>query len=258
MPLHKNSTPSPDLGYHWIWTYGHLIPAAALAAAAAIAAIAGAPWWGWTPPGLLAAWAFAGFLVMRFGMRMNQIARLSADDFLAGNRGTVLDVGCGSGRLTISILQARPGVTAVGLDNFSAGYISGHGAPNTGRNLELAGVADRAKVQTGDMRKMPFPDASFEGAASSAAIDHLKPDEIRQALHEIRRVLVPGGQFLLLVIVPNIWLTIAFGPLMIGKLRGRSFWREALSEAGFSLEREGTAQTAALFLARVPGTGQPQ
>ena len=63
-------------------------------------------------------------------------------------------------------------------------------------------------------------------------------------------MLVPGGQFLLLVIVPNVWLTIACGPMMIGRMKGRSFWRGALQEAGFTLEREGTARTTALFLAK--------
>ncbi len=255
MAIHMTTKSSPNLGYHWIWTYGHLIPATALAAGGAVAAMLGAPWWVWFPLALIALWALAGFLVMRFGVRMNQIPSLPVQGFLPGDRGTVLDVGCGSGRLSISILRSRPNARIVGLDNFSAGYIRGHGASNTERNFELAGIAGRATVQAGDMRDMPFPDASFDAAASSAAVDHLKPDEIRQTLREIRRVVVPGGQFLLLVGVPNVWLAIAFGPLMVGRMKRRSYWREALREAGFSLEREGTARTSALFLARVPGLG---
>ncbi|HQW50677.1 MAG TPA: hypothetical protein PL082_01360, partial [Tepidiformaceae bacterium] len=58
---------SPGLQYHWVWTWGHLIPAVLFAAAAAAVGLAGAPWWAWGPLAVLAAWAFAGFLVMRFG-----------------------------------------------------------------------------------------------------------------------------------------------------------------------------------------------
>ncbi len=240
---------SPDLGYHWVWTWGHLIPAALFATAALAVALAGAPWWAWLPLALIATWAFAGFLVMRFGVRMNQIANLPDATFLARDTGRVLDIGCGSGRMSISIARARPAATVVALDNFSATYIRAHGPANTEQNFRLAGVASRATVRSGDMRQMPFEDHSFDAAASSAAIDHLQPDDIRQTLSEVRRVLVPGGQFLLLVVVPNVWLTIAYGPL-IWRMRGRAFWREALAEAGFAVEREGFARTSALFLAR--------
>jgi len=242
------SSSSPDLGYHWVWTWGHLIPAALFGAATAAMALVGAPWWAWAPLAVIATWAFAGFLVMRFGVRMNQVRKLPDTTFLASGTGRVLDVGCGSGRMSISIARARPRATIVGLDNFSASYIRNHGPANTERNFRLAGLGTRATVRSGDMREMPFENHSFDAAASSAAIDHLQPDDIRRALGEVSRVLVPGGQFLLMVIVPNAWLTIAYGPL-IWRMRRRAFWREALAEAGFTVDREGSAGTTALFLA---------
>ncbi len=250
MPHHRTTNASADLGYHWIWTWGHLIPGSLFTAATALAVLLGAPWWLWLPLALIALWAFAGFLVMRFGVRMNQIPGLPTNAFLTTDGGTVLDVGCGSGRLSIAIARSRPAASVVGLDNFSAGYIHGHGISNTERNFQLAGIAERVTVQTGDMRDMPFEDGSFDAAASSAAIDHLEPAEIRQTLGQVHRVLVPGGQFLLIVIVPNIWLTIAFGPLLFGRMKGRRFWREALGEAGLSLEDEGTMCATAWFLTR--------
>jgi SAM-dependent methyltransferase len=143
-------------------------------------------------------------------------------------------------------------VRVVGLDNFSAGYIRGHGAANTERNLGLAGIAERATVQPGDMRDMPFADGSFDAAASSAAIDHLDTGDLHTTLGEVRRVLKPGGQFLLLVSVPNVWLMLAFGPLIAGRLKDRAFWRAALAGAGLAIEREGTVRTHAMFLARRP------
>src|SRR6266540_2072105 len=246
----RTSPSSPDLGYSWVWTYGHLIPTAVLGAGAGLAAILGAAWWIWSPIAVLGLWTFAGFLVMRFGMRMNKIPTLRVREFLAHGAGSVLDVGCGSGRLSISIARARPQATIVGLDNFSADYIRGHAAANTERNFRLAGIAERATARPGDMRDMPFTDASFDAAASSAAIDHLEPGDLRKALSEVHRLLKPGGQFLLLVTVPNVRVTIAFGPLIAGRLKDRQFWRAPLSVAGLAIEREGTVRTSALFLAR--------
>ncbi len=249
MSPHQAEGASPALGYHWVWTWGHLIPALVFAAAAAVLLLLGVPWWGWLLPAILALWAAAGFLVMRLGVRMNSIPGLPAPAFLADGSGRVLDVGCGSGRMAIAIARERPSVTITGLDNFSAGYIRGHSPENTGRNFRLAGLEGRATVQPGDMRSMPFEDASFTGAASSAAIDHLDSQGIAETLREVRRVLVPGGQFLLVVIVPNLWLTIAYGPL-IWRMRRRQFWRDALAAAGLAVEAEGTARTSAWFLAR--------
>lgn len=243
------TTAGPDLGYHWVWTYGHLIPALLFAAITSALVLFELPWWTWLIPGALAAWGVAGFLVMRLGVRMNEIPTFPAADFLPQGAGTVLDVGCGSGRLSIAFGGSRPTIAVFGLDNFSADYIHGHGAENAERNFQLAGVAERAMVRSGDMRDMPFETGAFQGAMSSAAIDHLEPEGIRSMLREVRRVVEPGGQFLLLVIVPNLWLRIAFGPL-IGRMRPRSFWREELAAAGFLIEREGTMPTTALFLSR--------
>lgn len=247
-PLEKGE---PDLGYSWVWTYGHLIPTAFFSALAVALMLWGAPWWAWAAPVILALWTLAGFGVMRFGVRMNRVSPLPAADFFPNGNGTVLDVGCGSGRMSIAVARARPRAKVVGLDNFSAVYIRAHGASNTERNFELAGIADRATIQAGDMREMPFDADTFDAAVSSAAIDHLQPDEIRKTLHEVNRVVVPAAPFLLMVIVPNIWLRIAFGPL-IRNLHGRTFWRESLAEAGFRIEREGTARATALFLVKRP------
>lgn len=244
---------SIDLGYSWRWTYGHLVPMTVLGAAAVVSLSLGAPWWVWIPLLVLGVWMLAGFLVMRLGVRMNEIPRFTVGDFLPGASGRMLDVGCGSGRLGIAIARARPTLSVVGLDNFSADYIAEHGSTNTERNFAAADVADRATVRGGDMRDMPFADGEFDAAASSAAIDHLADGDIRVTLGEVHRVLRPDGQFLLLVVVPCVWLWIAWGPSIAGKLQPRAYWRRVLDEAGFRVEREGTVRTTAMFLTKRVG-----
>ena len=232
-----------DFGYSWFWTYGHLLPAAALTTAAIASAQTGGPGWLTVGSGAIAIWAFAGFLVTRFVVRMNELGPLPSPDFATGTA-HVLDLGCGSGRTSIIVAQARPESRITALDDFSADYFDGHGEANTRANFLAAGVGDRVEIRSGDMRRLPFPDASFDGVVSSAAIDHLERGDIPIALAEANRVLRENGQVLLWLIVPNLWNLIAMGPLAY--LHGSSLrtrvWREMLGTAGFRIDAEGTAR----------------
>ena len=63
------------------------------------------------------------------------------------------------------------------------------------RNAALEGVEDRISVETGDMRTVPFPDASFHLVVSSLAIHNISSNADRvQAVTEAWRVLKPGGR----------------------------------------------------------------
>ena len=232
-----------DFGFSWFWTYGHLLPAAALTTAAIASAQTGGPGWLTVGLGVIAIWAFAGFLVTRFVVRMNELGPLPSPDFATGTA-HVLDLGCGSGRTSIIVAQARPESRITALDDFSADYIDGHGEANTRADFLAAGVADRVEIRSGDMRRLPFPDASFDGVVSSAAIDHLERGDIPITLAEVNRVLRENGQVLLWLIVPNLWNLIATGPLAY--LHGSSLrtpvWREMLGTAGFRIDAEGTAR----------------
>jgi SAM-dependent methyltransferase len=147
----------------------------------------------------------------------------------------------------------RPGSRVVALDDFSADYIAGHGEARTRANLRAAGVDDRVEIQRADMRRLPFPDGSFDAAVSSAAIDHLERSDIPVALAEANRVLRPGGQLLLWLVVPNVWTFIAYGPLLYFHNATRSDWCGMLSAAGFSIEAEGTKRGLAWMLASRTG-----
>ncbi len=239
-----------DFGYSWVWEYGHLVPTALLGASLGIALVAGAPIWVWLPLSALAVWTFSGFLISRFLFRVSAPLYLPSATFLASGAGSVLDIGCGSGRTSIMVGQARPQATITALDDFRADYIEGHGEAKTLRNFKAAGIDRQSVVQQGDMRSLPFANRIFDAAVSSYAIDHLEPQDVPAALSEAYRVLRPGGEFLLMVIVPNVWTVLAFSPVIFLKFPSRQYWRQTLGTAGFPMVAEGSSRGAAWFLLR--------
>jgi arsenite methyltransferase len=113
-------------------------------------------------------------------------------------REQVLDVGCGRGLMLIGAAKRLTTGRAVGIDLWQAEDLSGNRPEATLENAQREGVAERVEVQTGDMRKMPFGDNTFDVVVSRAAIHNLYDSDARaQAIGEIARVLKPGGQALI-------------------------------------------------------------
>lgn len=99
----------------------------------------------------------------------------------------VLDLGCGTGTLTILMKQMHPEVDVVGLD----------GDPAV---LEVArSKANRAGVSItldqGMAFELPYPDGSFDRVLSSLVFHHLTARNKQRTLVEIFRVLRLGGEF---------------------------------------------------------------
>ena len=118
------------------------------------------------------------------------------------------------------------------------------------RNAQIAGVAERASAQVGDMRQLPFGNGEFDAVVSSYAIDHLRRAERPQAIAEVARVLKPGGEFLLMVIQVD-WRTWLVSPLLAHHpSQDPEPWRAWLRDNGFRLEEEGTRLSTLYFLAR--------
>jgi 2-polyprenyl-6-hydroxyphenyl methylase/3-demethylubiquinone-9 3-methyltransferase len=98
---------------------------------------------------------------------------------LCGRR--ILDLGCGKGRFA-RVLDAR-GARVVGLD-VSAAMLAAAGGATPDRVL-------------GSARRLPFRDASFDAAIAVEVFEHFEPRAIDDACGELRRVLRPGGRFVL-------------------------------------------------------------
>jgi len=102
----------------------------------------------------------------------------------------VLDVGCGTGSLTLTAkTTAGPSGAVYGID----------AAPEmievARKNAKHAGLD--VTFDIGLIEKIPFPDTSFDVVINRLMIHHLPDDLKRQAFAEIFRVLKPGGHLLI-------------------------------------------------------------
>lgn len=244
-----------DFGYEWPWLYGHLIPVAVFGVLLAIG------WWRrWSvllliPLSVPVLWGLVGFWIVHGELNLNRPIELPTQQFLEKRVGRVLDAGAGSGRSTLMVLLERPQSHVIALDIFSDDYgIGGNTPERLLRNAEIARVADHLEVKVGDMRDIPLPTNSLDGAVSAFAIDHLPEDGITKALAELRRTLKPGGDFLLLTINVDLYIRIAY-PLVaehgyFGDKNANLLWAGRLREAGFNIVEMGTTPGTMYFLAR--------
>ncbi|HEX9385828.1 MAG TPA: methyltransferase domain-containing protein [Anaerolineales bacterium] len=142
--------------------------------------------------GRLIRWAFYYDLtvnLMTFG-RVRRLRNLTVDHALLKSGESVLDVGCGTGGVTI------PAKLRVGKNGRAAGIDP---AP------EMIAIARKKASRTGleiDFRvdmieSLPFPDGAFDAVTSSLMMHHLPAPVQTKGLAEIRRVLKPGGRLLI-------------------------------------------------------------
>ncbi len=164
-----------DFGYPWSITWIHVIPLVLGLAAAALGVRLGWRRWVVGLSCVIGIWGIVGLILTHTMMGgLNAPQRLPSDQFMASGRGRVLDVGAGSGRALIGLLLARPQATGTALDIYSGFFgITDNTPERMMRNARIAGVADRADTVTADATRMPLPDASYDAAISSYAIDHM-------------------------------------------------------------------------------------
>jgi len=98
----------------------------------------------------------------------------------------VLDVGCGTGTLTLLIKHTHPNVSVVGLDvDPQVLDIARRKAGQAGETIAL---------QQGSATCLPYPDRSFDRVFASLMLHHLTREDKRLAIGEAFRVLKPGGE----------------------------------------------------------------
>ena len=110
----------------------------------------------------------------------------------------VLDMGCGRGAVLTAVARRLTTGRVTGVDIWSTHDQSGNARDVTLRNASLEGVGDRVYVETGDMRALQFPNATFDLVVSSLAIHNIRSNADRKkAVAEGFRVLRPGGRMVI-------------------------------------------------------------
>ena len=125
------------------------------------------------------------------GIRKSTVkaARLKAGE-------AVLDVGCGTGDLTLRAARR------VGAEGRTAGIdaspnmvtIARRKAAKKGRDIDF---------RVAPIEDLPFADGEFDAALSSFMIHHLPDDLKLRGLAEVRRVLKPGGRLIVVDLKPG-------------------------------------------------------
>lgn len=125
----------------------------------------------------------------------------------------VLDLGCGTGTLTIMLKQMKPDARVTGLDGDNEVLeIARSKAEQSGVDLQL---------DHGMAYSLPYSDGTFDKVVSSLVIHHLTSADKRRAFQEVLRVLRPGGSLHI----------VDFGPPYNRLTRIQSFVMQNLEEA---------------------------
>jgi ubiquinone/menaquinone biosynthesis C-methylase UbiE len=102
---------------------------------------------------------------------------------------TVLEIGCGTGSLTLAAKrQAGPSGQVVGIDVIP-GMVEYSRQKAAQANVDVT-------FQLGSINGLPFPDTSFDVVMCSFMIFHISEDTRRKGIAEIYRVLKPQGRLL--------------------------------------------------------------
>lgn len=128
--------------------------------------------------------------LLRWGMREDTLKRqlIKQAEIQPGHR--ILDLGCGTGTLTILIKKIHPNADVVGLD----------GDPEV---LEIARTkAAKAGVEItldhGMAFKLPYSDGAYDRVLTCLVMHHLTRDDKQSTLGEVYRVLRAGGELYIL------------------------------------------------------------
>jgi ubiquinone/menaquinone biosynthesis C-methylase UbiE len=109
---------------------------------------------------------------------------IDALELRAGMR--ILELGAGPGRLAIQIKRAHPGIALEAVD------VDARMVARARRNAAEAGV--EIDFRAADMTRAP-EQGGYDRVYSTMTFHHLSPEAKQQALAAARRVLAPGGHF---------------------------------------------------------------
>jgi ubiquinone/menaquinone biosynthesis C-methylase UbiE len=154
-------------------------------------------------------------------------------------KGLLLDLGCGVGHIAETIMRDSPARACVMMDPVNSV------SPHVSRRL----ASFSFYPIKGSGTHLPFPDSIFDGVWAAFVLHHVLVDGQQTILNEVRRVLRPGGAFVLLEDTPGNDREAQTTLLADRRLnfepdeaphhyRSPAQWRNDLPRHGFSVERE--------------------
>ena len=130
---------------------------------------------------------------------------------VSGARGPILELGCGTGRVSVPL--AASGVSVVGVD-FSMPMLR-----RARSRARKAALRSRLRLVRSDIRALPFAANAFETAIAPYGVVQSMPgaDALAAALQAVSRVLTPGG---------SVWIDVAVEVPRWPEYRNRVRWRQ--------------------------------
>lgn len=159
----------------------------------------------------------------------NKVLRLA--DLAPGE--SVLDVGCGTGTLAIGVKQRLGPDGAVYAIDASPQMLARARAKAKRRSVSVSFEHAAAEA-------LPFPDTSFDVVFNTIMLHHLPRQARLECLSETRRVLKPGGRF----------VVVDFDRHRHGEVKMEELIA-TLKEAGFSIDQSGRFDKHGLYFVRV-------
>lgn len=125
--------------------------------------------------------------LLKWGMREETFKRRLIERAHIQTGQNVLDLGCGTGTLTLMLKLSEPRANITGLD--------GDPAVLSIAQSKAAEAKLNIKWDQGLAYKLPYPDNSFDLVVSSLVVHHLNSEDKVRTFREVRRVLRPEGWF---------------------------------------------------------------
>jgi SAM-dependent methyltransferase len=126
---------------------------------------------------------FMAWFMAREGRRYDALVRGRKRDLLSGLSGTLVELGSGTGP-NLRYLPEGLEVIAVEPNPFMHSHLI----------REARGLGREVSLIRADAHALPFPDESVEAVLSTLVLCSV--DGLDQVLTEVRRILIPGGQFI--------------------------------------------------------------
>ena len=117
-----------------------------------------------------------------------------SDNVVLPDNGKGLDIGCGSGALTIACAKKNKNASMYGLDRWGNDYLA-FTKERCEDNAKAEGVEDNTHFVKGDACKLDFPDEYFDAVTSNYCYHNIPVKDRADLINETLRVLKKGGTF---------------------------------------------------------------